>query len=261
MASILRLWNHRRMRTLRAVVIAAATFLTAGAAGAAGPPSFHLVFDGTHNAQVLHEGTFTTSSSWCPSGTAADVSVDSDTDTATRRFSCAGGGDFIAKVGPLPAEHGGSGSWQIVDGSGPLTNLRGKGTFTSTRTGGDPNDPPTITFRSTWDGVADFDVDPPTVAVKSVSKHKLKRPSGAYRLRVALSLSDAGGGAVSYALQVVNPKRPAVTYAYKTGQATGIVTRTFRIKVPKTRRVVGLKVDASDPVGNASTAAKKIRLR
>lgn len=250
------------MCTIRAVAIAAAVFLTAGTAGAAGPPSFHLVLDGKHDAQLHHDGTFSTSSSWCPSGTAADVSVDSDTDTATRRFSCAGGGDFTATVVPLPAEHGGSGSWQIVDGSGPLTNLRGKGTFTSVRTGGNPNDPETITFRSTWDGVADFDVAPPTVAIGSVSKHKLRHPRGAYRLRVALSLSDAGGGPVSYTLHVLNPKKPTVTYAYKTGQATGTVTSKFRIKVPKTRRVVELKIDASDAVGNASTAAtKKIRLR
>lgn len=249
------------MRTIRAVAIAAATFLIAGAAGAAGPPSLHLVFDGKHDAQLHHEGTFTTSFSWCPSGTAADVSVNSDTDTATRLFSCAGGGDFTATIAPLPAEHGGSGSWQIVDGSGPLADLRGKGTFTSTRLSGDSSDPETITFRSTWDGVADFDADGPSVVVKSVSRHKLKRPPGAYSLRVGLSLSDAGGGAVSYTLEVLNPKKRTVTYAYKTGQATGIVTRKFRIKVPRTRRVVELKIGASDPVGNVSAASKKIRLR
>jgi len=53
-------------------------------------------------------------------------------------------------VGRLSAEHGGTGTWQIVSGTGSLADLRGKGNFTSVRTGGDPNDPETITFRSTW---------------------------------------------------------------------------------------------------------------
>ncbi len=63
----------------------------------------------------------------CPSGSAADVSVEATTDTALRRFTCAGGGDFSARIAPLPAEHGGTGTWQIVDGTGPLAGLRGKG--------------------------------------------------------------------------------------------------------------------------------------
>jgi hypothetical protein len=249
------------MRTIRALAIAAATLVAAGGAGAAGPASFQLVLDGRHNAALLHEGTFTTSASWCPSGTAVDLSVEGSTDTATRRFSCAAGGDFTATVRPLPAEHGGSGRWQIVAGSGPLANLRGKGTFASVRLGGSSDDPQTITFRSTWNGFADSDVDPPTIAVTSASARKLKHPTRAYSVRVVLALTDAGGGVVSYILQVVDPKKPTNAFVYKVGRATGAVTSRFRIKVPKKTHLAQIKIDASDAVGNTSTLAKTLRLR
>ena len=56
---------------------------------------------------------------------------------------------------------------QIIDGTGPLANLHGKGTFTSSLVSGHSDDPPTIVFRSTWNGVADFDAQPPTVVLKA----------------------------------------------------------------------------------------------
>src|SRR6476660_8237410 len=231
------------MRTALGVAIAAVALLSTGGAVAA-PASFQLVFDGKHQANLLHEGTFTTSSSLCPSGTAADVSIDEQTLTATRQFSCASGGDFTATVGPLPSEHGGSGSWQIVDGSGPLTDLRGKGTFTSVRLSGDPNDPETITFRSTWTGVADLDATPPAVSVTHWQAKKLARPKRTYRVRLGLSMPDNGGGAVSYALQLVDPRKPSNAIVFKTGNtATGSVTRSFRIRVGKHTRRLRLKVD------------------
>src|SRR5689334_15297923 len=117
MASTAAAANHAGVHTGRMLTIAAAALLAAPGVGATPPPSFHLVFDGRHNQALLHEGTFTTSSSWCSSGSAADVSIDDPTLTATRRFTCAGGGDFTATVSPLRAEHGGSGSWQIVSGT------------------------------------------------------------------------------------------------------------------------------------------------
>jgi hypothetical protein len=241
------------MHAARLLTIAVVALLGAGGAGATGPSSFQLVFEGRHNPQLLHEGTFTTPFSWCPSGSASDVGIDESTLTAVRLFSCAAGGDFTAKVSPLSAAHGGNGA---------LADLRGKGTFSSVRTGGDPNAPATITFRSTWDGVADFDVAPPTIGFTSWKARRLKRPRGTYKVRLALSLTDAGGGPVVYSLKVVDPKRPSNLLVYRTGEtATGAVTTTFRIKVTKKRRAVRLKIDASDTVGNQSASAKSVRLR
>ena len=250
------------MLAARALAIGAMILIVAGGAEATGPPSFHLIFDGKHNADLLHEGTFTASPSACLTGSASDVSVEATTDTAVRRFTCATGGEFTAKVTPLPAEHGGSGSWQIVDGSGPMANLRGKGTFTSTRLSGRSDDPATITFRSTWEGVADFDVTPPQVGVMSSSVRKLKRPKGAYNIRLALSMTDTGGGLVSYVLQIVDPSKPLNALVFKVGQTTtGTVAGTFRLKPAKTVRTVQVKVDATDAVGNQAAFTKTIRVK
>jgi hypothetical protein len=218
------------------------------------------VFDGRHNQALLHEGTFTTSSSWCSSGSAADVSIDDPTLTATRRFTCAGGGDFTATVSPLRAEHGGSGSWQIVSGTGALADLRGKGTFTSVRLSGNAVDPSSITFRSTWDGYAGFDVTPPTVSLTRATAHKLKRPTKTYGVRLVLALADTGSDLVSYSLQVTD-RASSTSLASRSGQTTtGAVTSNFRIKVPKVRRAVRISVDATDAVGNGTTFATVIRV-
>jgi hypothetical protein len=246
------------------VVVAALMAAGATAAGGsrAAPASFKLIFEGRHNAALLHEGTFTSSVVGCPSGSAADVSFDTDTESALRRFSCAGSkGEFTARVAPLPAEHGGLGSWQIVAGNGSLANLRGKGTWTSTRLAGRPDDPATIVFRSTWDGVVDFDVTAPTVGVSSVGVRKLRRPKGTYRLRVVLALSDAEGGVVSYRLEVVDPRKPLNLLGWKKGETTATSVATVRIHPAKTTRVLQLKIAANDAVGNAATFTRTVRLR
>jgi hypothetical protein len=234
--------------------------LAGGGAEGATPPSFHLVFDGRHNDALLHEGSFTTPLPWCSSGTASDVSVQAP-DTAVRQFSCAEGGDFTAQVRPLPAEHGGSGSWQIVSGTGPLADLRGKGRFTSVRLGGQGTDPASITFRSTWDGVAALDVVPPTVTLRTSRVQKRKHPVGVYDVSLALSLTDAGGGSVSYVMQVLDGRKPSNVLVFKTGStATGTLASRFRIKVPTQTRSVRLEIQATDAVGNESAFSKTVRL-
>jgi hypothetical protein len=255
----------RASRSATAAVAAVAALAGAGTAavGARTAASgFQLVFDGRHNADLLHEGTFTTSASFCPSGEAVDASVDGTTDTATRTFRCRGSGEFTARVTPLPAEHGGGGSWQIVGGSGPFANLRGKGTWTSVRLSGSSGDPATITFRSTWVGSVDFDVSPPTVAVTSAAVRKLKRPKGAYSLRLVVSLTDAEGNPVAYRLKVIDPRTPVDPLVSKTGEtSSGTVTYVTRVRPSKRTRTLQVKIDASDPVGNASTLARTLRLR
>ncbi len=75
-------------------------------------------------------------------------------------------------------------------------------------------------------------------------------------------MPDDGGGAVSYALQLVDPRKPSTAIVFKTGHtATGSVTRSFRIRVGKHTRRLRLKVDASDALGNQSAFAKTFRLR
>lgn len=256
----------------RTVLGAAVALLAAMAVPAAGTSKdrthaataeFQLVFDGKHTPSLLHEGPFTTSASFCPSGYAIDTGVDSSTETALRTFTCAGSaGAFTARVGRLPAEHGGSGTWQIVEGTGPLADLRGKGTWTSVRLSGNVTDPASITFRSTWKGAADLDASPPTIALAKRSAQKLRRPKGAYRLRLVLSLNDAAGNAVSYTLAVIDPHRPFDWLATKSGTtSSGTASLSLRIRPTKRTRILRLKIDASDAVGNATAFATTLRLR
>lgn len=249
-------------------VVGAVTASTLSATGVGAAPSSQLVFDGEHApasfespSGLQHEGPFTTSSSLCPSGTAKDVAF-LGSDTATRMFMCNGSSaQFTARVRPLLSEHGGSGTWQIVDGTGVLADFRGKGTWRSIRTGGDPTDPSTITFRATWQGVADVDAAPPTIALARATVQKLKRPAGTYRVNLRLSIADGNGDAVSYALSLTDARDPLAWLASKRGQtSTGTVSAAIRIKPAKRTRALRLRVDATDAVGNEASLTRSIRL-
>lgn len=252
-----------RVAVLSAAAAATVAIAVPTAVSRTNASEFGLVFDGKHAPSLLHEGPFTTTALFCPSGYAVDTSVDPATESALREFTCSGAkGTFTARVGRLPAEHGGSGTWQIVEGSGPLVDLRGKGTWTSVRLGGNPLDPSTITFRSTWTGTADLDATPPTVAVTKRSVQKLRRPKGVYRLRIVVSLTDKGGNAVAYNLAVIDPRRPFDWLATKSGAtSSGTASFSLRVRPTKRARILQLKVDASDPVGNTTAFATTLRLR
>jgi hypothetical protein len=250
-----------------AVTLAASTALFAAGAAAA-PSGFDLVFEGAHTPATFdspnglqHEGPFRSSASFCLSGYAVDVQITGD--TALRKFTCSNsGGDFTARITPLPAEHGGSGTWQIVEGTGPLASLRGKGTWTSVLVDGTPSDPASVTFHSTWQGVTDFDTAGPTIAVSKSSARKLRRPKGSYQLRLALSLRDGPGNLVTYRITVIDTRKTLAPLATKTGEtSSGTVSASFRIRPTKSTRTLRLKIEATDPVGNDSALAKTLRLR
>ncbi len=252
------------MRAWTTIALAAATVLAVVAAHAAGAvtasPAFRLSFDGKHNASLWHEGPFTASAAFCSSGYATDVEVDDPTLISVRRFSCNGGGEFTARVTTLRAEHGGRGTWQILGGAGPLADLRGRGSFTSLRVGGSPDDPASITFQSTWDGVADFDVQAPTISIASATARTLLRPKGSVRVRATVSFDDAGGG-VAYSVLVSDARKPLAPLATKNGVATGArVDVTLRFLAPRGLRATRVQVEATDPVGNRSSLVKTVRL-
>ena len=253
-----------RMRRGMLVVLAAVAVAALGAAadGARNAPStFRLVFDGRHTAALSHEGPFTTSASFCPSGYAADDRIEAETDTAVRTFRCSGSADqFTARITPVPAEHGGSGSWLIVSGAGALATLRGRGTWTSVRLSGTDADPSSITYRSTWQGVTDFDVSPPTIAVSKATARKLRRPKGTFQLRFALSFAEAAGSAVAYELRVIDPRSRLETF--RSGETeTGTASLVLRVKPTKRTRIMQVRIAATDPVGNAAQLARTLRLR
>ena len=252
------------MRRGMLVALAAAVLATLGGAadGAREAPApFRLVFDGRHTPALSHEGPFTTSASFCLSGYASDDRIEADTDTAVRTFRCSGSAEqFTARVTPVPAEHGGSGSWQIVAGTGALAMLRGKGTWTSIRLSGTDGDIASITYRSTWDGVTDFDVSPPTIAVSKATARKLRRPRGAFQLRLALSFGEPAGSPVAYQLRVIDPRNRLETF--RNGQTTtSTASLVLRVKPTKRTRALQIRIAATDAVGNAAQLARTLRIR
>ena len=88
-------------------------------------------------------------------------------------------------------EHGGSGVWRIVEGTGRYATLCGQGTYTGTLTSGDPNLFETILYRTEWRGVVDFDADPPTIESFAATVRKLRQRVAAYTVRIGLTARDA----------------------------------------------------------------------
>jgi hypothetical protein len=116
----------------------------------------------------------------------------------------------------------------------------------------------TTRFDETWNGVIDFDVTRPTVTISQSSAKRLRRPKGAYVVRIAFSTRDGStGNAVSYAMTVSGGgafvRRSATT-------TTGGVSTTFRMRPAKGTRRLRLTLVASDPVGNETSVVRQLRL-
>jgi len=268
------------MRRWISIAVAAGVFALAppGAGGAlargsdAAPAPFRLVFVGhtilagyPSPSGAAHVGTFTTSSALCPSGSGQDI-AETELGVGTRLFTCDGSGaTFTATINPHIGEYTGAGSWQITAGTGALADLRGEGSFSSVLTSGDTSDIPgnllALAFVSTWEGMVALDAAPPAITVSKDAATQLKRPAGTYRLRLAFSLSDAGGGTVSYTLTIVDPAT-LDTLVRKTGSTSGAaIAASFSVKPAARGRSLRLEIDASDQVGNAATLKRTIALK
>jgi hypothetical protein len=246
--------------------VAAVAAITGGANAA--PTQFTLTLEGSHvpdsslPSGLRHEGPFTASPPFCPAGRAVDTEDVSDVPSVglvvLRAFTCDDGtGSFTALL-PATGEHSGGGSWRIVDGTGKYATLRGIGRYSSTRLSGDPGDFLSITFRSTWTGTVDFDVDPPSIGL-SARATKLRRPAGAYTLRVVLAVpNEAAGASLTYAVEAASG---SASLAHRLGTTTsGRATVVLRIKPRRTVRRVKVSADVTDPVGNKSSTTRTVTL-
>jgi hypothetical protein len=258
------------------VAVSAATALAARSA--AGP--FELVFTGRYEpypeCAALPDpdpmcfdmqpatGTFTSGAPFCGSGTAETAEPSGPLVHLIRRYTCTdGSGSVTLRISRLDAEFttGSSGEWEIIEGSGQYEGLRGKGTYTGELLGGDPADLRTpIAYRTILQGFAGADAVAPSLAFTRKSATKLRRPAGAYLLRVALSLrDDVGGSPVAYNLRVTDGRR---VLAITTGEtASGSVSTTLRIQ-PSSKRVrtVVLRLYGSDWIGNGQSLVQSLKL-
>ena len=264
--------KRRRLSPSAAVaglVLAAVVAITAIAGGAeAAPAQFTLTLEGSHvpdaslPAGLRHEGPFTASAPVCSKGRAADAQDVSDVPPAglvvLRAFTCDDGSGSFTALLPATGEHGGGGTWRIVEGTGTYATLRGHGRYSSTRLSGDPDDYLSITFRSTWTGTVDFDVEPPSVDVTARAT-KLRRPTGSYTLRIAMVVpNEAAGASLAYAVEVTAGR---ASLADRSGTTTSAkATVALRIKPERTTRRVRVSARVTDPVGNASSVTRMVTL-
>ena len=244
--------------------------VVAVAARSAAPP-FQLILDARHEEVpsdanyplgLRHAGTFTSKAPFCESGSAVDVRLGpaDAPDTAIRLLTCAdGSGTLTALVGSPQSEHQGTGMWSILGGAGRYAGLRGRGTYRSERVSGDPDVSATIAFRSTWQGILDADSVAPSIAIPTATATKLRRPSGAYALKLVVALrDDVGGNPVSYTLRVT---AAGVELARKFGTAeTSTLALNVRIRPSARIKTVRLLLSAEDPVGNEATRSRSLRL-
>jgi len=248
-----------------AVLLSIAALVTG--IGRASPSSLELVMNGFHSAAgppekfsfgFRHEGPFTASAPFCSSGYAVDLELLSG--TALRQITCADGSagitvrKYVLQANAQFTHE--EGTWTIVEGTGAYLTLRGKGTYVSDFVSGNPADHITTTFRETWRGVIDFDVTPPEVSISRASAKRLRRPKGAYSIRIAFSARDGNeGNAVSYVISVKGYP------VYRSGTTTsGTVSTTLRVRPSARVRRLRLVVVASDPVGNQTRVARQLRL-
>jgi len=255
---------------MKAGLFATAMSLALGlfVAGARGSPSsFTLSFDGIHVLDstlpggIRHEGRFTASAPFCPAGKAVDVrDLETEPLTVLRTFTCDDGtGSFTAYMPALAGEHGGTGTWKIVDGTGRYATLRGVGSYTGKIVSGDPQNFETIVYHTDWQGVVAFDAVSPTVEVNA-SAAKLKRPARTYAVRVAVKApDDVAGNSVAYTVDV----RAGRSYlAYRKGTiSTGTAVVKLRVRAPRAAQNLQVIVTATDPVGNEATATRSVRLK
>ena len=250
-----------------ALGVTLASVLISGARAA--PRSFELSFEGHVGKQVtlgkwLHEGSFTASPPFCPAGRGIDVSaVATRPTTSVRVFTCEDGtGTITVRMVNHEAETtlDTKGTWQIAEGTGSYTNLRGKGEVTGVPLSGDPQQPETLTFRATWHGIADFDEVAPVIVISRLTATKLRSPSGAYVIRIAFSTrDDVDENRVRYGVRAY--WQGASRFVVSKGQTrSGEVSVALRIR-PTTRvRRIELRIQASDPLGNERIVTRPVRL-
>jgi hypothetical protein len=231
------------MKTGRYILAAAAALLVLALPAAATATPVTLVLEGSHPYEFdRHQGSFTAPAPLCPSGSWQGNGQ------GQRVFSCAdGSGTFMASFDGNQEHHtGGSGPWWITAGTDRYATLRGKGTASNVLISADP-----ITFTNTWQGVVDFDAIGPAIAVLKASATRLKGAKP-YVLRVAFSAPD---NVAVWAGEFNQIARRGGTVR------DGTVSLTLKIRVPAKAKSVKVQIEATDPVGNTRTIARKVKLR
>lgn len=214
---------------------------------------------------ITSQGTFTSQAPFCAAGTFTDPDNLYDAVIA-RRFTCDDGtGSLTLSIlgEPLYGPSSWASAWSILDGSGSYAGLRGAGSMRGgLLSGGGPGFPPGLptTWWSTFAGVVERHVDvvAPTILFTNATATKLRRSAGAYALTLGIALGDDDAdNPVSYSLSA---SVGGVELARRFGTTAGAVSMLLHIRPPAGARTVQLALTGVDPVGNAASVTRSLRL-
>jgi hypothetical protein len=257
-------WYDRSLKWAAALALGLLGLFGAGAATVLATPaaseaasSFELTLDVRNTwkdyAPVSSQGTFTSRAPFCATGTFVNVRANV--------FTCDDGTGSLTVLWRDT-------TFQILDGSGSYAGLRGRGSVRTEFLGGEGDESSGYSrYRATFEGMVDRDAVAPSIDISKVTVTKLRRPAGAYSIKVALALHDnVEGNPVSYMLRVTatgaSRLRGGTELARTFGIAeTGAVSHVLRVLPLSTKaKSIRLVLTASDPVGNESSLKRIVRL-
>jgi hypothetical protein len=192
-----------------------------------------------------HQGTFRSGAPFCGSGTM----VDPLSAHGALQLACDDGTGSLTVSNTQVSQVASpwNATWRIVDGSGSYADLRGKGSLRREELRSDPGG---SAWRSTFQGVVDRDAVAPTVTLSSAKVTKLRRPAGAYALKLGIALRDnVTDNPVSYTVRASGPGGRELARSLGTTR-TEAVSIKLRVRPLVKARIVRLQISAEDPVGN-----------
>jgi hypothetical protein len=208
--------------------------------------------------QLVSQGTFRSGAPFCATGTFVDEGPIRP-GGGKRQFTCDDGTGTLT-VSIAQWEYVGppfNTTWQVLDGSGSYRNLRGSGSLQGEMLSHDGY----ANWRSTLQGSAERDAVAPSIAISRAKASKLRGRAGAYSIKVALALRDnVRANPVSFRLRV---RAGGMELARKLGTTkTKAVSLVLRVRPPsKKLKTIRLVLTASDPVGNAASKDRLVKLK
>ena len=198
------------------------------------------------------QGSFRSGAPYCAAGSVLELRRGPSGRWATsdRRFTCSdGSGTLTARtwlMGMDESYAAEEGSWRIVAGTGAYATLRGMGTYTKI-VGGDGSGG---TAREVWAGDVAFDAVAPQVEISTISVGRPTRDA-VYLVRIAFTARDTGRQSVD----VLVSARNRFLLAARSGRSvSGTASVALRLRPGDGGRKIRLKIEATDRVGNTTTA-------
>lgn len=237
----------------------------ASGGSSAGPQAVELAFAGGRAGAAWtdlgwrRDGTFTASAPLCAAGAATDIAHEFPIpEVAVRSFTCGdGSGSVSFRIGSFTAEEAadGAGTWAIVGGTGRYASLRGTGTWATVAVDLDRPEGPSVRTRLT--GIAAFDAEAPTIAVRRATV--TGKPRACVLRFVFTAPDDVAANTVSYRVTTLAGLR-LLAERRGTTAAGRVVALAAPIRPANGTRRVTVVVTVADPVGNERRLARAIPL-